>query len=314
MGSLTLNGATSGQITLNPPAVAGTNTLSLPAQTATIITDSSAVLNIGSGQLYKDASGNVGIGTTSPGAKLQVVGTGQFGGTGTDGQVQYLRSSDGAAVGSMGFISATTEVKLNNAVSGPMTFFTNNTERARIDASGNLLVGTTTQATGALVTVNGSIQGTITRGTSQASTSGTSITFTGIPSWARRITMMLQGVSTSSTSQKLFQLGTASGFVTTGYLSSGGLASSQSNYTQGFGFNSASGTDVVHGTVTFVNLTSNTWVATGTFGQSQSAQLMWCAGSISSANLGGVLTQVRMTTANGTDTFTAGNINILYEG
>lgn len=37
MGSLTLNGATSGQITLNPPAVAGTNTLTLPAATTTLV-------------------------------------------------------------------------------------------------------------------------------------------------------------------------------------------------------------------------------------------------------------------------------------
>ena len=38
MGNLTLNGATSGQITLAPTAVAGTNTLTLPAKTGNIIT------------------------------------------------------------------------------------------------------------------------------------------------------------------------------------------------------------------------------------------------------------------------------------
>jgi hypothetical protein len=38
-------------------------------------TGGTGVINIGSGQLYKDASGNVGIGTSSPGQKLSVVGT-----------------------------------------------------------------------------------------------------------------------------------------------------------------------------------------------------------------------------------------------
>jgi hypothetical protein len=38
MGNLTLNGATSGQITLSPTAVAGTNTLTLPASTGTVLT------------------------------------------------------------------------------------------------------------------------------------------------------------------------------------------------------------------------------------------------------------------------------------
>ena len=38
MGNLTLNGATSGQITLAPTAVAGTNTITLPAATGTVLT------------------------------------------------------------------------------------------------------------------------------------------------------------------------------------------------------------------------------------------------------------------------------------
>lgn len=42
MGSLTLNGSTSGQITLNPPAIAGTNTITLPAATGTLITTASS--------------------------------------------------------------------------------------------------------------------------------------------------------------------------------------------------------------------------------------------------------------------------------
>jgi hypothetical protein len=40
------------------------------------LTGGTGIVNLGSGQVYKDASGNVGIGTSSPAAKLAVVGTG----------------------------------------------------------------------------------------------------------------------------------------------------------------------------------------------------------------------------------------------
>jgi hypothetical protein len=65
MSKLVLSGDTSGSVTLDAPAVSGTTTLTLPTTSATLITDSSGVLNIGSGQVYKDASGNVLVGTTS---------------------------------------------------------------------------------------------------------------------------------------------------------------------------------------------------------------------------------------------------------
>jgi hypothetical protein len=153
----------------------------------------------------------------------------------------------------------------------------------------------------------------IVQGTSVASTSGTSITFTGIPAWIRRVTIMLQGVTTSGSSQKLFQLGTSGGFVTTGYLGAGWSGGSTTNYTNGFGIYSGASSNVLHGSISIFNLTSNTWVASGVIALSESANVLTTSGSISAASLGGVLSQVRLTTVNGTDTFTAGNVNILYE-
>jgi len=76
--SVKLNSSGGGSVTLQEPTTASNFTLTLPAQTANVITDSSGVLNIGSGQIYKDASGNVGIGTSSPvamGGKHIQVGT-----------------------------------------------------------------------------------------------------------------------------------------------------------------------------------------------------------------------------------------------
>jgi hypothetical protein len=63
-----LAAASGGSIELVPTNTASAFTLTVPAVTATVLTDSAGILNIGSGQIYKDASGNVGIGTSSPDA------------------------------------------------------------------------------------------------------------------------------------------------------------------------------------------------------------------------------------------------------
>lgn len=79
--------------------------------------------------------------------------------------------------------------------------------------------------------------GVITSSTAVASTSGTSIDFTGIPSWVKRITVMLSGVSTNGSSAVQIQLGTSSGATVSGYLGSGAslaASTSASNSTAGF--------------------------------------------------------------------------------
>ena len=58
--------------------------------------------------------------------------------------------------------------------------------------------------------------GVLTSGTAVASTSGTSITFSSIPSWAKRVTVMFNGVSTSGSSNIQVQLGAGS-TTTSGY-------------------------------------------------------------------------------------------------
>jgi hypothetical protein len=181
-------------------------------------------------------------------------------------------------------------------------------EALRLNSSGNAVFTGTIQVAGITTSLYPLVQGT-----AVASTSGTAIDFTGIPSWARRITVMLNGVSTNGTSNGLIQLGTSGGVVATGYAGAGafGPAYSASNYTTGFGmpiFSAA--TVVVEGAVTITNLTGNIWVAAGTMSRSDGAVSGTTAGRVT---LGAVLDRVRLTTVAGTDVFDAGSVNILWE-
>ena len=156
--------------------------------------------------------------------------------------------------------------------------------------------------------------GVLTSGTAVASTSGTSIDFTSIPSWVKRITVMFQGVSTNGTTAPMVQLGTSGGFVTSGYLGSGSYISGgtgQSNLTTGLVVGPGLGTNHTrHGQMIISSVGNNGWVSTSIVGLSNQAENNFGASSIA---LGGTLDRVRITTTNGTDTFDAGTINILYE-
>jgi hypothetical protein len=166
-----------------------------------------------------------------------------------------------------------------------------------------------------VTTNSGAVYDGLQRGTAVASTSGTSVDFTSIPSWVKRITVMFNGVSTNGTSLVVVQAGTTSGFVSSGY---GGTASqttasgaASASSTAGFPTgNSLSGAAVRSGTVTLFNVTGNTWVSSSMLARSDSTITDYGAGVIS---LGGTLDRVRITAANGTDTFDAGTINIIYE-
>lgn len=150
----------------------------------------------------------------------------------------------------------------------------------------------------------------LTSGTSQASTSGTSIDFTNIPSWVKRITVMFNAVSTSGISSVQIQLGTGAGptYTTTGYLSyalyNGGTVSS----TSGFVTIGVAAVDARYGQMVISNHNGNVWVES--CGHAVSGNGGAGGGGIS---LAAALTAVRITTVNGTDTFDAGSINILYE-
>ena len=150
-------------------------------------------------------------------------------------------------------------------------------------------------------------------GTSVVSTSGTSFDFTGIPSWAKRVTVMIAGVS-AGTASKIVQIGAGS-ITTTGYSGGGGAlataASGSTSSTVGFLFGlSTLAADVLSGIMTLQNITGNTWVASFAGGAPTGNQAIMAGGFI---DLGGTLDRLRITTTNGTDTFDAGTINIMWE-
>jgi hypothetical protein len=156
-----------------------------------------------------------------------------------------------------------------------------------------------------------------TLGTAVASTSGTAIDFTGIPSWAKRVTVMLNGVSLSGTSGVLVRIGSTS-FSTTGYASSCAAINGGTNQlgpTTGFlvAYALVSSADAFTGRATLSLLGSNRWVLSGNM-QSSAAAGSILLSSGGSPALAGALDRVRFTTLNGTDTFDAGTINISYEG
>ena len=148
--------------------------------------------------------------------------------------------------------------------------------------------------------------------TAVASTSGTSIDFTSLPAWVKRITVMFSGVSTSGTSHILVQLGAGS-VTSTGYISTGQyLITTTSNVSSTAGFivwnDLASYT--FSGSMKIQTLGSNIWVSDHTF-KVATNQTGVGGGDIT---LGGTLDRLRITTVSGTPTFDAGTINILYEG
>jgi hypothetical protein len=236
--------------------------------------------------------------------------TGSFGGTLTANIAGGGYSIVNVNTFSGNTISITGNVTSGNIITsgtgGSITGANNITASGNI--TGNNFIGNGSQLTGIL-------NAGITLGTAVASTSGTSIDFTGIPSGVKRITVMFQGVSTNGTSAHIMRLGTSGGFVTSGYASGGiytGSTTGSGTRTDGLLLdgNASDPAVLLQGHAVLTNISGNSWVQSFVMGQSNSAYAVMGGGSIS---LAGTLTQIRITMANGTDTFDAGLINIMYE-
>lgn len=150
---------------------------------------------------------------------------------------------------------------------------------------------------------------------SQATTSGTAIDFGSIPAWAKRVTVMLAGVSTNGTSELLVQIGDAGGIENTAYVSTASAinsagASSSTGSTAGFIVDSGpAAVSVRGGLVILSRLSGNTWVASSSLTKDTGSNMVGAGYK----TLSDTLTQVRLTTAGGANTFDAGVASISYE-
>jgi hypothetical protein len=145
--------------------------------------------------------------------------------------------------------------------------------------------------------------------TVKATTSGTTIDFTAIPSWVKRITVMLNGVSTNGSDNLIIQLGDSGGVENTGYVSEVSNRGGDATSTAGLIITrSLASSSICYGVITILNCTSNTWVSSANV--SLSSEVNYSAGSKS---LSATLDRIRLTTTGGTNTFDAGQVNIMYE-
>ena len=170
------------------------------------------------------------------------------------------------------------------------------------------------------VITTGSVQGSVKADTAVTTSGAATYTFTAVPSWAKRITILFSDLSCAGADAFGIRVGTSGGIVSTGY--SGSVFRIQDAGTPGVnvfsteftmalaGGNAAA--SVYSGSLTLSNITGNTWVMGGTFSAnttSASARMGYLNGYIA---LAGALTQVQL--VNTTSTFDAGTFNVLYEG
>jgi hypothetical protein len=182
------------------------------------------------------------------------------------------------------------------------TLAVNGTTELTVNATAAVFAGTVADATATLRP--------FVNATAVALSVQSTVDFNDIPSWVKKISVVFFAVSLTGTDQPLIQLGTGTSgspsFATSGYQS----YNSDSGRTSTAGFIGPGGSagDSRYGVLQIINQDGLKWVAWGIINSATSNEQR----TIGQVTLGGTLTQLRLTRT-GTNTFDAGNINILYE-
>jgi hypothetical protein len=198
---------------------------------------------------------------------------------------------------------------INATTSSGLTITPDNSGQIQFQINGsNSLSLTSTGVSGVIYSANNGIA---------TPAIGANVNFTNIPSWVKRITVMFNGISTDGSSLMQIQLGDSGGIEITGYSGAAGWfgstnASASSGMSSGFLITAAGDSGFTGSGMAIITLLgTNTWVMQSTIGRYDQNFVHSAAGS---KTLSDTLDRIRITTANGTDTFDTGSINLLYEG
>lgn len=146
-----------------------------------------------------------------------------------------------------------------------------------------------------------------------ATTSGSSVTWSGIPAWVTKITILFNEVSTNSTDYLIVTIGDAGGLETFGYTQAGGVIVNAGNgavtaNTNGFAIYQGNAAQLWSGRMVIENLDGNTW-AESHAGKSSTSRA-GAGGGVKT--LSDVLTQVSFYGHLG-GTFDNGSVALIYE-
>jgi hypothetical protein len=307
--------------TLTSPVIAtitNTGTITLPTSTDTLVgratTDTLTNKTLTSPQISGGTINNAVIGGT----------TAVAGSFTTLSATSPITTQAGTAASPAIIPTGDTNTGIFFPAADTIAFSDGGTERLRIASAGQIGIGGANYGTsGQALVSNGASSApswqsvsAISRATAVAASSGAAVDFTSIPSGVKRITVILNEVSTTGVSDILVQIGDSGGIENTGYLSSSVLqvangGSNGASSTDGFIWRANSGANVNSGLITIVNISGNIWIASHSGKCATSTVTITSGGG--SKTLSDVLDRVRITLT-ASDTFDgSGTANILYE-